>query len=219
MFDLAVEVFCLLFGFQTHTHTHTHTERERERLCVCERLEMKFSVLRGNYSVKISREIFASNVCNPEDGGNRLTVCPFIFIYRLGEICIYVGYLCLSIFSRYGGPPHWGLPSGPCKPETSVTMTFHTPRTLPGLFVHPSLGSAFFVERSYFALVLSLGQGAYPQETVSLQVRVGGVGIYPGFSCTPGLPRTTYDFCLFAGVQEMGCFGNVQLPCYTPTWL
>ena len=35
-------------------------------------------------------------------------------------------------------------------------MTLHASRTLPGLFVHPSLGSAFLVERFCFVLVVPL---------------------------------------------------------------
>ena len=58
-----------------------------------------------------------------------------------------------------------GLPLCACKPETMVTMTLHAPRTLPGLFVHPTWGSGFSVERFYYAFVGLLHPPHDTQET------------------------------------------------------
>ena len=49
-----------------------------------------------------------------------------------------------------------GLLSCACIPKTVVTMTLHLPRTPPGLFVHPTWGFAFSVERFCFAFVVLL---------------------------------------------------------------
>ena len=55
-------------------------------------------------------------------------------------------------------PPRW---SGGCalcanNPKAHVPMALHSPCSSPGLFVHPTRGSAFSVERFCFAFVVPL---------------------------------------------------------------
>ena len=101
-----------------------------------------------------------------------------------------------------------------CKPETMVTMTLHVPRTMPGLFVHPTWGSAFSVKRFCFAFVVPLHthtvllaccvvehthvKAGYPQAQSD---RTGRLPRRRGSAALPGkLPLTWFYFSVYTPV-------------------
>ena len=87
------------------------------------------------------------------DGLSRLNVPESLFLFpqKVGVLLVGNEEKSLKITFEVVG-----LPLGACKPKTVVTMTLHSPRTLPGLFVHPTWGSVFSAEHFCFAFVVPL---------------------------------------------------------------